>query len=96
MSEATDNPARYRYEMVIDGEIARVDYTRDAGRLVLKHTEVPQALAGRGVGSMLARSVLQDARRRGLTIVPACEFIAAFIQRHPEFADVVAGSGEAS
>ena len=93
MPEATDNPARCRYEMLIDGEIAFVDYARDGDYLVLKHTEVPQVLAGRGVGSILARSVLEDARRRGLMIVPECEFIAAFIKRRPEFADVVADPG---
>jgi predicted GNAT family acetyltransferase len=93
MSKATDNPARYRYEMVVNGEVAFVDYAHDGGHLVLKHTEVPQTLAGRGVGSILARSVLEDARRRGLMIVPECEFIAAFIKRRPEFADVVADPG---
>jgi predicted GNAT family acetyltransferase len=93
MSEATDNPARCRYEMVVDGEVAFVDYADSGGHLVLKHTEVPRALAGRGVGSILARSVLEDVRRGGLLVVPECEFIAAFIKCHPEFADVVADPG---
>ncbi len=90
MAEAIDNPARHRYEMVIEDEIAFVTYAHQDGHLVLQHTEVPQAFAGRGIGSMLARSVLENVRRRGLVIVPACEFIAAFIERHPDFADVVA------
>jgi predicted GNAT family acetyltransferase len=93
MPEATDNPARCRYEMVVDGEIAFVDYADSGAHLVLKHTEVPQTLAGRGVGSILARSVLEDIRRRGLMVVPECEFVAAFIKRHPDFADVVADPG---
>jgi predicted GNAT family acetyltransferase len=94
MSEITDNPARSRFEMVVDGEIAFVEYGHDGGHLVLKHTEVPRTLAGRGIGSILVRSVLEDIRHRGLTIVPECEFVAAFIQRHPEFADLVAKPGK--
>lgn len=88
--EATDNPARHRYEMMIEGKLAFVTYAHRDGHLVLQHTEVPKAIAGRGIGSMLARSVLEDVRRRGLAVVPACEFIAAFIERHPDFADVAA------
>jgi uncharacterized protein len=95
MPEPTDNPTCCRYEMVVDGEIAFVDYAHDGGHLVLKHTEVPQALAGRGVGSALARSVLEDVRRRGLINLPACESVAAFIECHPEFANVVADPGAA-
>ena len=89
MPEATDNAARHRYEMIVDGETAFVTYVHQGNRLVLKHTEVPKALAGRGIGSALASSVLEDIRRRGLLIVPECEFIAAFIERHPAFADLV-------
>ena len=90
MAEAADNPARHRYEMAVDGKTAFVTYSRRARNIVLKHTEVPAALEGQGVGSALARSVLEDVRRRGLKVVPECEFIAAFIARHPEFADIVA------
>jgi predicted GNAT family acetyltransferase len=90
MSDATDNPARNRYEMEIDGEIAFVTYARQGDRLTLIHTEVPKALNGRGIGTKLARSVLQDVRRRGLRLVPECEFMAGFIQRNPAFADLLA------
>jgi len=89
MTEVTDNAALGRYEMVVDGVTAFVTYTRPGDRLTLVHTEVPQALGGRGVGSSLATAVLEDVRNRGLGVVPECEFIAAFIKRHPEFADLV-------
>jgi predicted GNAT family acetyltransferase len=67
-----------------------VTYTRDGARITLLHTEVPQSLSGRGIGSALARSVLEDIRRRGLRVVPRCEFIAGFIQRHPAYTDILA------
>jgi uncharacterized protein len=95
MPEVTDNAALARYEMVVDGVTAFVTYVRHDGRLTLAHTEVPKALGGRGVGSLLATAVLEDIRRRGLRIVPECEFIAAFIKRRPEFADLVVAPNDA-
>ncbi|HQT79100.1 MAG TPA: GNAT family N-acetyltransferase [Rhodopila sp.] len=93
MPELTDNAARSRYEMVIDGETAFVTYTLAgtlAGeRITLVHTEVPQALSGRGVGSTLAKAVLDDIRRRQLRLVPECTFIAGYIRKHPAFADLI-------
>jgi predicted GNAT family acetyltransferase len=91
MSNATDNPARHRYEMEIDGETAFVTYARHGDRLTLIHTEVPKVLSGRGIGTKLARSVLEDVRRLGLRVVPECEFMAGFIQRNPAFTDLLAG-----
>ena len=96
MTEAINNTALHRYEMVIEHSTAYVTYARMDGRITLMHTEVPSALAGRGVGSALARSVLEDIRRLRLKIVPECAFIAGFIKRHPEFEDLVAGSDEDS
>jgi len=89
MAEVTDNAALSRYEMVVDGVTAFLTYTRHGDRLTLVHTKVPQALGGRGVGSRLATAVLGDVRNRRLGVVPECEFIAAFIKRHTEFADLV-------
>ncbi len=88
MTEVTDNAALGRYEMVVDGVTAFVTYTRHGDRLTLVHTEVPQTLGGRGVGSSLATAVLEDVGNRGLGVVAECEFMAAFIKRHPEFADL--------
>jgi hypothetical protein len=52
------------------------------------HTEVPKALAGKGIGSRLARHVLEAARAEGLKVVPVCPFIAAWMKRHPEYDDL--------
>ena len=89
MTELTDNTARSRYEMVVDGVTAYVTYARHGDRLTLVHTEVPKVLGGRGVGSSLATAVLEDVRKRGLRVEVECEFLEAFIKRHPEFADLV-------
>ncbi len=90
MSHVTDNRAKSRYEMPVDGKIAFVAYRRDEGMIFLNHAEVPQELEGRGLGSELARATLEQVRSEGLKVVPRCGFIAAFIRRHPEYADLVA------
>jgi predicted GNAT family acetyltransferase len=55
----------------------------------LTHTEVPQELSGRGIGSRLARGVLDDIRAAGLKVVAKCPFMAGYIGKHPEYADLV-------
>lgn len=90
MAEVADNPALSRYEMVVDGITAFIEYRQEGDVLALTHTEVPQALSGHGVGTALARGTLDRIRAAGLRIRPLCPFIAAFIQRHPDYADLVA------
>jgi predicted GNAT family acetyltransferase len=52
------------------------------------HTEVPKELEGRGIGSALIRGVLDTARREGLKVNPLCPFAKAYIDKHPEYADL--------
>ena len=94
MPEVKDNPATSRFEMASGGAVAFVEYgaTGD-GRIVLLHTEVPEALSGQGVGSKLVRGTLDAVRAEGLKVVPRCEFVAAYIGRHPEYRDMVADEG---
>ena len=62
---------------------------RAPGLIIYTHTEVPDALEGRGIGSKLARTVLDYARAAHLAVVPSCPFIRAYIARHPEYQDLV-------
>jgi uncharacterized protein len=90
--EVVDNPARNRFEARLDGSLAGVIVYRErsgGGVLVLLHTEVDEALEGKGVGSRLAAGALDDIRARGLTIVPLCPFVSAYLARHPEYGDLV-------
>ena len=84
-----DNPALHRFEMDTDAGVAIVTYRRDGKVLKLVHTEVPEALAGQGVGSKLASGVLDLIRKNGDTIVPLCDFMRGYIGRHPDYADLV-------
>jgi predicted GNAT family acetyltransferase len=82
-----------RYEARIGGEVAGVlEYILKYGRIALVHTEVAPGHAGQGVAGRLARFALDDARRRGLRVIPSCPFVRAYLERHPEDHDLVIGA----
>jgi uncharacterized protein len=88
--QVVNNPDRSRYDASLDGsEVGFAEYRLDGNTIVFTHTEVADEAEGKGVGSALAESVLDDARNRGLRVVPRCRFIAAFIGRHDEYLDLV-------
>ena len=85
-----DNPERDRYEARVDGESAGyVAYRRRGERIALNHPEVDDAYEGKGVGSALASYALDDARARGLAVIPYCPFINEWLKRHPSYTDLV-------
>ena len=83
----TDNVARSRFEMLLEGGTAFIDYRRSGNTLYLDHAEVPAALGGHGVGTRMVRAALELLRERGERAVPVCSFIQAFVRRHPEYAE---------
>lgn len=85
-----NNEGESRYELEVEGETAIAAYTSRDGALVFTHTEVPEALEGQGVASRLVKGALEDARARGLKVVPLCAFVAAYFERHPEEQDLLA------
>jgi hypothetical protein len=93
MSEVDDNTATSRFEMAGGGAVAFVEYTLAGDRIVLTHTEVPEALSGQGIGSKLVRGTLDALRGSGLKVVPRCGFVAAYVERHPEYRDLMADEG---
>jgi predicted GNAT family acetyltransferase len=92
-AEAIHNQAGQRFEAVVDGRLAYLEYRREPGLLDLVHTEVPVEMKGRGVGGTLAEAALRYARENGLRVVPHCPFAAAYIRRHPEHRDLVGSAG---
>lgn len=86
-----DNPGRSRYELELDGELVGVaDYRIHDGVMVLPHTEVAVQHRGQGLGDHLAEAALDGARERGMDVVPSCWFIREYIDRNPQYADLVA------
>jgi predicted GNAT family acetyltransferase len=85
-----DNAPELRYEIWLgDAGAGFVAYRREPGTIVLIHTDIEPAFAGKGLGSRLVAGTLDDLRRRGLKVVPVCPFVAAYIRRHPEYDDLV-------
>ena len=84
------NEAAHRFEAAVGKKIAKIDYAQSNGRLNLLHTEVPKEYQGQGIGSDLAKAVLEYARGENLEVIPTYPFIATYIQRHPEYLEIVA------
>ncbi|WP_418643633.1 GNAT family N-acetyltransferase [Stutzerimonas kunmingensis] len=82
--------AQQRYELLVDGQsLGAAEHSEQGERMVFTHTEVDPSLSGQGLGSVLAKGALEDARRRGKRVVPQCEFIASYIERHEQWQDLV-------
>lgn len=85
-----DNKEMKRFETEIDGHLSFVEYSVQPGILILEHTEVDKALAGKGIGSELIETVLLEIELRGLKVIPQCTFIAKYIEKHPEWKSILA------
>ncbi|GII86025.1 N-acetyltransferase [Sphaerisporangium siamense] len=89
--DVADNPEARRYEIRVDGKQAGfADYRLRDDRMVFTHTEIDEEYEGQGLGGTLIRVALDAARDTGLRVVPLCPFVAAYIEKHPEYADLVA------
>lgn len=89
LPEVIDNSAEGRFELHIDGHVAFAEYRLLASGILFPHTLVPEALEGRGIGSALVKYGLAYARENKLPVMPVCPFFAGYIQKHPEWHDVV-------
>jgi predicted GNAT family acetyltransferase len=88
--EVADAPDRERYELSLEGEVVGFTAYRARPRLIaFVHTEVDERVQGRGLGDRLIRFALEDARARGLAVLPFCPFVKSFIERHREFEPLV-------
>ena len=91
MTTITDIADRKRFEARDDQDqlLGFVEYQQADDRITFTHTEVLPAFEGKGIGSTLARAVLDQARADGLSVVPQCPFIKTWIDRHPDYQDLV-------
>ena len=86
----TDAPEDSRYEIRAgDRVLGRAFYERQGSRVVFTHTEVDDDAEHSGLGSRLVRAALDDVRDKGETVVPRCSFVRGWIERHPEYRDLV-------
>jgi len=86
-----NNAAQQRFELTVDGHLAAAYYRLADGVITFVHTEVPEALAGRGIGSKLVKGALEQVRTEGLKVVAQCPFVKAYIDKHADYADLLQG-----
>ena len=86
----THNAAAGQFEARTEHGVALLKYALRGQTMDLAHTTVPQEAEGQGVGAALAKAALDHARKEGVHVLPSCPFVAAYVKRHPEYADLVA------
>lgn len=85
------NTAGRRFEAEVEGHLAHADYEMDGEVMRFTSTQVPEAIGGRGIAGRLVRTAMDHARDRGYQVVPACSYVAAWLERHPDYEDLRAG-----
>jgi predicted GNAT family acetyltransferase len=89
MTEVVNNAAHHRFELEVEGHLAATYYKIADGVITFIHTEVPEELGGKGVGSKLVKGALDQVRSKGLKVIAQCPFVKAYIDKHPEYADLL-------
>lgn len=90
MDQLRDNRAEQEWTLDVSGYRAVAAYQREGDVIVFTHTVVPPEIEGHGVGSRLVRGALDGVRDQGLKVIPQCPFVAAYIDRHPEYRGLLA------
>ena len=87
--QVVNNESKSQFEYHDDGHVALAAYQLRPDVIVLTHTDVPKELAGRGIASKLAVAALEHARAKNLRVIPLCSYMASFIEKHPEYKELV-------
>jgi predicted GNAT family acetyltransferase len=90
VTRTRNNPDEDRYEIEVDGELAGfAQYRERPEQIAFVHTEIDDRFEGRGLAGELIGFALDDARARKLAVLPFCPFVNGYLQRHPEYVDLV-------
>jgi predicted GNAT family acetyltransferase len=85
-----DNMERSRFELDVGTEVAFANYRLTPSAVIITHTETPRALRGRGIASELVKGALELIRNDGRKVIAGCGFVVDYLDKHPEYADLVA------
>ncbi len=86
--EVIHNPTENRFETWIDGYLSKLDYIQDGKNFVITHVGVHPEFRGQGVAGKIVQVGLEYAKENSLRVVPMCPYAAAYIRRHPEYAEL--------
>ena len=79
-----NNQQRQQFQLSVEGEIAFLEYRFKDGAIYLMHTEVPERLGGRGLGTALAAAAFDYAKTNQLKVKVYCPFVKKYLDRHPD------------
>lgn len=84
------NNGKHRFETNQEGNLAFVEYQiLDNEIMNIYHTEVPEPIEGKGVGSAIMKEALDFARRNNYQVLPTCAFAQSYLMKHPDYRDVL-------
>jgi len=90
-NQVVHNPDKQRYEILVDGILAGITEAREDGEVVtFPHTKVFEQFEGQGLASVLVSGALDDIRVRGKKIIAECPYVARFVEKHSDYADLLA------
>lgn len=87
--QVINNARERQFEIHVDGLMGKLTYNTKDDMIAFFHTEVPDALQGQGLAAKLALAALTYAKDNHLRILPYCPYVAAYIQKHPEWQQYV-------
>ena len=84
MSTISHDEMSHQFFTEVDGHRAVLDYTLSTDVMNITHTEVPQAIGGRGIAADLMRAALSSAHDKGWAVNPICSYAVVYLKKHPE------------
>jgi uncharacterized protein len=86
--EVINNPAENRFELWIDGQLAKLDYREDGNTITMTHVGVPVEFRGQGLAAVITKAGLEYAKAKSLRVVPICSYVMSYIRRNPQYLEL--------
>lgn len=90
MSDIKHDTKNQKFFLIVDGLESHLEYVQIKDTLNLVHTFVPSSLRGRGIAAKLVKAAIEYSREKAYKIIPSCSYVSTYLERHPEYADLVA------
>ena len=87
------NPEQNRFEVELEGQLAKLDYMVDGDSIIMTHVGVPYEFRGHGVAGAITKAGLEYAKSKSLRVIPMCSYVAAYIRRNPQYAELTKYQG---
>ena len=86
--EVIHNPTESRFEIRLDGQLAKLDYVEDGDSIVMTHVGVPIEFRGHGIAAIITKAGLDYAKAKSLRVIPMCSYVAAYLRRNPQYIEL--------